>query len=73
MKKYNIKIYAEALNDIREIAAWYERQNIHLGKRFKKTVIDQINDLAENPRIFVVRYKEIRCMLVRKFPYMVHF
>lgn len=73
MKKYRIKIAAEALSDIRDITVWYDSQKAGLGKIFKDIVIKQINDLAENPLIFTVRYKEIRCMLVKKFPYMVHF
>lgn len=73
MKKYRIKIAPEALSDIREITYWYDSQKIDLGKTFKDTVIKQINDLTENPQIFAIRYEEIRCMLVRKFPYMVHF
>lgn len=73
MKKYRIKIAPEALSDIREIKYWYDSQKIDLGKTFKDTVIKQINDLTENPQIFAIRYEEIRCMLVRKFPYTVHF
>lgn len=73
MKKYRVKIASEALSDIRDITVWYDSQRAGLGKIFKDTVIKQINDLAETPLIFTVRYKEIRCMLVKKFPYMVHF
>lgn len=73
MKKYHIKIDTEALSDIRDIASWYDTQKAGLGNRFQRTVIKQIDDLAENPQIFAIRYKAIRCMLVRKFPYMVHF
>ncbi len=73
MKKYRIKIDPEALTDIREIIEWYDNQKADLGKRFQNTVIRQIDYLAENPRLFAIRYKEIRCMLIPKFPYMVHF
>lgn len=73
MKKYRIKIVAEALSDIRDITVWYDSQKAGLGKIFKDTVIKQTNDLTEDPQIFAIRYKEIRCMLVKKFPYLVHF
>ena len=73
MKRYSIKIDVDALTDIQQIAAWYEGQKYGLGNRFQNAVKEQINNLAENPWIFVVRYKEIRCMLIKKFPYMVHF
>jgi hypothetical protein len=73
MNKYSIKIDADALANIRDISGWYDIQNAGLGKRFKNSVISQINNLTGNPQIFAIRYKEIRCMLVNKFPYMVHF
>lgn len=73
MRKYQIKIDIQALTDIQDISLWYGIQNSGLGKRFKNTVVSQINKLSENPQLYAVRYKEIRCMLVNKFPYMVHF
>ena len=73
MKKYFVRIEPEALNDIQKITDWYNEQQAGLGGRFKKTVIQQINSLKKDPHIFVIRYKEIRCVLVKKFPYMTHF
>jgi len=73
MKRYFIKIDTEALSDIQEIADWYEAQKEGLGYKFRSTVIEQIDRLTSNPQLFATRYREIRCMLVKKFPYMVHF
>ena len=73
MKKYKVKIEPEALVDIQQITDWYNEQQTGLGIRFQKTTIKQINSLNKNPHIYAIRYKEIRCMIVKKFPYMVHF
>lgn len=73
MKKYNLKIEPEALADIQEITDWYNKQQTRLGKRFQDTTVKQINSLSKNPQIYAVRYKEIRCALIKNFPYMVHF
>jgi len=73
MKKYKIKIEPEALADIQTITAWYNEAQTRLGERFQKTVISHINSLNKNPQICAIRYKEIRCVLIKKFPYMVHF
>lgn len=35
--------------------------------------MEQIKSLKNDPHSYSVRYKEIRCMLVKPFPYMVHF
>jgi len=73
MKKYKIKIDPEALADIQEITDWYNEAQAGLGKRFQKTAIRHINSLNKEPQIYAIRYKEIRCVLIKKFPYMAHF
>lgn len=73
MKRYKIKIEPEAFVDIQTITAWYDDVSAGLGERFQKTVISHINSLNQNPQIYAIRYKQIRCALMKKFPYMVHF
>lgn len=71
--KYKVKIEPEALVDIQEITDWYNEAQAGLGGRFQKTTIKQIDSLDKDPHIYAIRYKQIRCALVKKFPYMVHF
>ncbi len=73
MKRFKIKIEPEALSDIREIINWYNQQQAGLGARFQKAAIRQINSLGKDPEIYAIRYEEIRCVMIRKFPYMIHF
>ena len=73
MKKYKVKIEPEAMTDIQGITDWYNEAQANLGKRFQNTAVKQINSLNKSPHVHAVRYKEIRCMLVKKFPYMIHF
>lgn len=73
MRKYAIKIEPEAVSDIQEITDWYNEAKAKLGKKFRDAAIKQINSLNRHPQIFSVRYHEIRCMPVKKFPYLVHF
>jgi plasmid stabilization system protein ParE len=71
--KYKIKIEPQALSDIQKITDWYNDKQAGLGKRFQKTTIKQIDNLCSNPQVCAIRYKQIRCLLVKKFPYMAHF
>jgi plasmid stabilization system protein ParE len=73
MKKYKVKIESEALDDIQEITDWYNDAQEGLGKRFQKTAIKHISSLNKDPQIFAIRYNEIRCMVIKEFPYMAHF
>lgn len=73
MKKFKVKIDPEALIDIREATDWYNEQQPELGDRFQSATVKQIDNLSEDPHIYAVRYKEIRCMIVEKFTFMVHY
>jgi len=73
MEKYKVKIEPEALSDIQEITDWYNEAKAGLGKQFQKTAIKHINSLNKDPHIYAIRYKEIRCVIIKKFPYMAHF
>ncbi|HAM99324.1 MAG TPA: type II toxin-antitoxin system RelE/ParE family toxin [Marinilabiliales bacterium] len=73
MRKYKVKIEPEALEDIQEITDWYNGAQAGLGKRFQKTAIRLMNSLSTDPQIYAIRYNEIRCVLIKKFPYLAHF
>ena len=71
--KYKVKIDSEALSDIQKATNWYNQQMIGLGSRFQKQVKLQINSLSINPNSYSIRYADVRCMLIKKFPFLVHF
>ncbi|NOU19197.1 MAG: type II toxin-antitoxin system RelE/ParE family toxin [Bacteroidales bacterium] len=73
MKRYKIKIEPDALTDIQKITEWYNEKQAGLGVRFQETVVKQMNSLGKEPQVYAIRYREIRCVLIKKFPYMVHF
>jgi hypothetical protein len=73
MNHYRILIYEKAILDIKEAANFYENKQKGLGVRFKQQVKKQINSLKINPNGFTVRYDDVRCMLIKKFPFLVHF
>jgi hypothetical protein len=73
MKRYKLKVVPEAIEEIQKQADYYNRKAEGLGSRFRKATIKQIDSLNKDPHIYAIRYSQIRCMLIRKFPYMVHF
>lgn len=44
-----------------------------LGSRFQKQAKAQINSLKKNPLGSAIRYANVRCLLIKKFPFMIHF
>ena len=73
MPSYKIKVFPEALTDIQNATDWYNEQSYGLGTRFQKQVIKQINKLNDTANIYTIRYNDARCMVIKKFPFLVHF
>jgi mRNA-degrading endonuclease RelE of RelBE toxin-antitoxin system len=73
MAKYKIRVHDFALQDIQQATDWYNGQSKGLGSRFQKQAKAQINSLKKNPLGYAIRYADVRCMLVKKFPFLVHF
>lgn len=70
---FKIRIDPEALDDILESATWYDQQSSGLGARFKKQVKSQINQLKQNALAHGIRYNDVRCAQVRRFPFLIHY
>lgn len=64
---------AEVFDDLQENIYWYNQKQHGLGSRFFKAVKEQITRIKKNPYTISVRYDDIRCAKVKKFPYLVHF
>ncbi|MBW6497158.1 MAG: type II toxin-antitoxin system RelE/ParE family toxin [Bacteroidales bacterium] len=67
-----IEIDPKAIGDIQRAIDYYDEQQVGLGKRFESTLNKHLLTLRENP-FFSIRYDQVRCLPLKKFPYMVHF
>jgi hypothetical protein len=70
---YKIRIDTDAFYDIKDAAKWYENKSPGLGKRYTTQVKKDINSLKKNPLLFAVKYKDVLCLKVKKFPFLIHF
>jgi hypothetical protein len=64
-----IKIHELAFEEFNEAIEWNELQAKGLGKRFQKTVIEQINKVKKNPKWYLNEADNIYKAYVPKFPY----
>ena len=71
--RFQLKIDTDALNDIQETFEWYETQLKGLGLRYKTQAKKQINSLKKDPYLFNIKYNEIRCRKIEKFPFLIHY
>ncbi len=63
----------EALLEIKLIVQWYNEVSPGLGDRFKKNLLNEISKIKKAPLTRSFRYDEVRCAVVRKFPYAAHY
>jgi mRNA-degrading endonuclease RelE of RelBE toxin-antitoxin system len=70
---YSLKIDIDAFNDIQETSEWYEMQQKGLSLRYKAQTKKQINSLKKNPYLFSIKYNEVRCRKIEKFPFLIHY
>jgi hypothetical protein len=75
VKDYNFNVILnEALvEDIQNAVDYYSNTNENLGKRFYKLVKGELKSLKKDALLYQIRYKNIRCLAVEKFSYLIHF
>jgi toxin ParE1/3/4 len=71
-KKFAVLFPHEALIQLQKNIDYYNLQQQGLGKRFAMAIKTAAKVLETNP-FFQVRYDNIRCIPINKFPFMMHF
>lgn len=69
---YAIVIDSRAIQDIQKAIDYYDEQQSGLGQKFEHALNKHLLTLEKNP-FFHIRYDNVHCLPVTKFPYMVHF
>jgi predicted ester cyclase len=69
---FKIRIEPEAHQDIQEAIDWYNQQQQGLGRGFHTEVKSSFKKLKIHP-FFQVRYDNVHCFPLKKFPYMIHY
>jgi plasmid stabilization system protein ParE len=69
---WTIWISSEANQDIQNAVDYYDNAQTGLGNDFLKDLESQIEILKINPH-FQLRYDNIRCLPLSRFPYLIHF
>lgn len=72
MSEFKVKINAAAKIDIQNGIKWYNSKLPGLGISFHQEVKKTIDSIRLT-KFFQVRYGEVRCVPVRRFPFMIHF
>ena len=66
---HSLLIRPEAQADLDEAYHWYEQQREGLGSDFLLCVEEALEKIRRTPGLYPLVYKELRRMLIRRFPY----
>ena len=69
MKTYHLLIRPEAEADLEGAYRWYEDRSEGLGAEFLRSVDASLISLQKNPEAYQKIHKNIRRVLIRRFPY----
>ena len=70
---FKVQISEEAEHQIFEANFYYSEISMELAENFNNQLIKTIDYLKENPEYFQNRYRGIRIVLTKNFPYSVHY
>jgi toxin ParE1/3/4 len=73
MKTFNVIFSPVAIDDAEQAVDYYEKKQTGLGKRFAAQLLLTLNTIKRNPFFASIRYDDIRCAGIKKFPYLVHY
>ena len=68
-----VQILPEAEADITEAYQWYENKAKGLGLEFVRAVDARLELIRRNPLAFAPIHKDVRRVLLRKFPYGIYY
>ena len=71
--KYKIEYFPAAKIEYKEARHWYSLISSNLEKRFITAIKNAFIELNKNPKAYGIRYKNIRIIHPKKFPFNIHF
>lgn len=70
---YTIAFHTGGLKDYDEACSWYWDKNPETETLFKKAIDQRLQDVVKNPEAYGIRFKSIRAINVKKFPYLIYY
>ena len=69
---FELKFDPLAQEDIQKIISYYNSAQEELGQEFFTELKEYYTSLKTNP-FYEIRYSNVRCLPLKRFPYMIHF
>lgn len=70
---FEIELHPSVFADLDETYGWYEEQRAGLGAEFIQMFSAVLPILRRNPAAYTVWFREVRHVMMKRFPYAVYF
>lgn len=70
---YTILVTPTATEDVAVAVGYYNAVAVDLGYRFAELVANYFDRIAELPTASAIRYKNVRCKPMKRFPFLITF
>ena len=70
---FKIELFENVTDDIQEAVDFYNSKQKHLGTKFYNATNKALNSLKTDALLYQKKYKNIRCIKLNKFPYLIHY
>ncbi len=71
--RFKIVYSPDVKEDVQEAIDWYNSKQRGLGSKFVKALKKHFKTIKENPFGFAERFENIRCLPLKKYPYMIFY
>jgi hypothetical protein len=72
VRPWEIQFTGKAFKDVQEAVDYYDSISPGLGDNYLKDIEIAVKSLGINP-YFQIRYRYVRCLRLKHFPYLIHF
>ncbi len=59
--------------DLQKAIDYYNEQKDYLGNEFYFLALKQLKSLKKDALLYQIRYEDVRCTQIAKFPFMIHY
>ncbi|MBI2258964.1 MAG: hypothetical protein HYU67_08705 [Flavobacteriia bacterium] len=75
MKKIHFEVIRHPLLsiDLQEAIDYYNDKKAYLGNEFYHIAVKQLKALKKDALLYQIRYEDVRCLQIRRFPFMIHY
>ncbi len=70
---YKVFISPSATDDVKKASKWYNKQKLGLGKKFVTSIRSTMVYIKENPYIAKIRFDDVHVVVVKQFPFSIHY